>query len=109
MSLSTAINEKSVGHRALIAACPSDRILAESDIHDPSECAIRTWKMITIIANVKNWRIEETCVNDDKQPGVVQMLSRNWETFARRNVPLVANSLSHNSSELELASDEEEW
>jgi Tat protein secretion system quality control protein TatD with DNase activity len=108
MSLSTAINEKSAGHRALIAACHSDRILAESDFHDASECAARTWRMIVIIAEVKNWRVEDTWESEDdyESLGVVKRLARNWEAFQKRQTE--TTSTLRVNSELELETDEEE-
>jgi Tat protein secretion system quality control protein TatD with DNase activity len=110
MSLSTAINEKSTGFRSLIAICPSDRILAESDTHEVSRCASRTWSMVTSIAEVKEWRIEGSLKDiedfEGESAGVIQRLARNWESF-RRGRYLAKEG--RKASELELGTDEEEW
>ena len=108
MSLSTGINGKSSGHRALIAACAPDRILVESDTHDPSECASRTWDMICIVAQVKKWSLENKWTEEEsKEPGAIMQLARNWDVFSRKRVDCVAQVSKR--SELELESDEEEW
>ncbi|PPQ79424.1 hypothetical protein CVT25_002694 [Psilocybe cyanescens] len=85
LSLSTVINHKHANHRALIAQCSSDRILAESDYNDIDMCAPQTWDIIKIIAEVKGWPVEQEWVNDDEIKendwGVVRRLEKNWLRF----------------------------
>lgn len=83
MSLSTVINTRSPGHRDLIAACPDDRILAESDYNNLSSLAGQTWDMIMRVALVKGWTIESEWAEDVpiEQWGVVRKLEQNWASF----------------------------
>ena len=110
LSLSTAINEKSPNHKSLIATCHPDRILAESDFHDASECAIRTWRMVIIIAEVKNWRVEDSWEEKEKfeSPGVVRRLASNWSSFTKLGPSSHLRGSLRMSLELELDTDEEE-
>jgi hypothetical protein len=86
LSLSTAINSRSVNHRALISACSPSRILVESDYHDIDHCAQRTWEMVLTVAEVKGWRVEESWDYDEDGEeawGVVKRLEENWKAFRR--------------------------
>lgn len=88
MSLSTTINGRSPGHRALIAACSPRRILVESDYHAIEECTKRTWDMVLTVAEVKGWSVETTWVDDDTREeewGVVRHLKNNWDEFQLGN------------------------
>ncbi|KAH7910444.1 hypothetical protein BJ138DRAFT_1152894 [Hygrophoropsis aurantiaca] len=82
LSLSTTINGRSEAHKALIAACSSQRILVESDINQVNQCTERTWRMLLTVAEVKGWRVEiewSDCVEDEW--GAVRHLAHNWEVF----------------------------
>jgi len=83
LSLSSVINGRSPNHKALIAACESNRILVESDYYDVDMCAERTWDMLETVAEVKGWHVEEEWVNDleESQWGVVHKLEENWFAF----------------------------
>lgn len=88
MSLSTTINGRSPGHRALIAACSPRRILVESDYHAIEECTKRTWDMVLTVAEVKGWSVETAWVDDDTREeewGVVRHLKNNWDEFQLGN------------------------
>ncbi|KAG9314127.1 hypothetical protein JVU11DRAFT_4912 [Chiua virens] len=87
MSLSTAINGRSPNLRALIDACSSSRILAESDYQSIEECAERTWEMVLTIAEIKGWTVETTWIEDSRTEdwGVVRRLERNWQEFQMGN------------------------
>ncbi|TFK77437.1 Metallo-dependent hydrolase [Pluteus cervinus] len=84
LSLSTAINGRSPNHRALIAACASNRLLVESDYPDVDLCTERTWDMIRTVADIKGWSVEETWA-DEIEPdkwGAVRRIEANWITFS---------------------------
>ena len=87
LSLSIAINSRSPGHRELITACSSERILAESDYHDISYSTGQTWQMLRAIAEVKGWRVEtewhELSPASENDWGVVRRLEHNWEVFQK--------------------------
>ncbi|KAF9567772.1 TatD DNase family Scn1 [Agrocybe pediades] len=92
LSLSTVINHKHANHRALIAACSPNRILAESDYNTVDMCTTQTWDMIKIIAEVKGWPVETEWVeNEDdlkeEERGVVRRLEKNWLRFKNGNHP----------------------
>lgn len=90
--MSTVINHKHANHRALIAQCSSNRILAESDYNDIDMCTPQTWDIIKIIAEVKGWPVEEEWVDDDEIEeshwGVVRRLEKNWLRFKNGHHPL---------------------
>ncbi|KAI0348301.1 TatD DNase family Scn1 [Trametopsis cervina] len=98
MSLSTAINERSPGHRDLIAACPDDRILAESDYPVISRSTPQTWNMILRIAEVKGWNVEQEWVDDTPEEnwGTVRKLERNWILFEKGRHTLPPKKKSRN-------------
>ncbi|KAJ6503251.1 TatD DNase family Scn1 [Mycena vitilis] len=83
MSLSTTINGRSNNLDALIAACPPDRLLIESDIDNIDQCTERCVDIIKVVARVKGWSIEEEWVDElDKEDwGVVHRLEANWRAF----------------------------
>ena len=85
LSLSTAINERSPNHRALITVCANDRLLVESDYPDLNECAGRTWDMVIIVAEIKGWRIEEDWIDDLEMEkwGAIRKLEANWRGFRK--------------------------
>jgi hypothetical protein len=87
VSLSTAINGRSSNYKSLIAVCANDRILAESDYDDILMSTQQTWNIVKSIAEVKNWKVETTWVEDleEKDWGVVHHLKRNWERFREGN------------------------
>ncbi len=69
-------------HRELIRTCSHNRILAESDYDQITGCAERTWDMMKIIADAKQWRVEEHWEEDSESSiGVVHQLSANWRAF----------------------------
>ncbi|KAG6873214.1 hypothetical protein C0995_001568 [Termitomyces sp. Mi166 len=95
LSLSTIINGRSPNHRALIASCSPDRILAESDFNDIDYCAERTCDMVKIIAEVKGWSLEMEWNEDigEKEWGTVRKLERNWLAFKTgRDCNLLSNT-----------------
>ncbi|KAL4070703.1 hypothetical protein J3A83DRAFT_4372885 [Scleroderma citrinum] len=82
MSLSTAINGRSLNHRELIAVCSPDRILVESDYHAVEECTQRTWDMVRTVAEIKGWSVEAIWTNvKEEEWGVVRRLENNWYQF----------------------------
>ncbi|KAI0695652.1 TatD DNase family Scn1 [Cytidiella melzeri] len=83
VSLSTAINTRSSAHKDLIAACPDNRILVESDYNDVSYSTRQCWDMISRIAEVKGWAVEDQWTEDvpDDKWGVVRRLEHNWNLF----------------------------
>ncbi|KAJ7651668.1 TatD DNase family Scn1 [Mycena polygramma] len=83
MSLSTTINGRSNNLEALIAACPPDRLLIESDIDNIDQCTERCIDIIKVVARVGGWSIEEEWVDElDKEHwGVVRRLEANWRAF----------------------------
>ncbi|TDL28087.1 TatD DNase family Scn1 [Rickenella mellea] len=89
LSLSTAINARSSSHKSLIAAASADRLLAESDIHEISQCLGRTWDMLCIIADVRGWEVEQEWDDDTGIPedhwGVVRRVENNWKAFVSGN------------------------
>ncbi|KAI0756466.1 hypothetical protein C8Q80DRAFT_32857 [Daedaleopsis nitida] len=88
LSLSTAINARSPAHRDLIAVCPADRILVESDFHDIRCSAPYTWNMLRTVAAVKGWPVEDRWdanADPSSEWGAVRRLEENWKTFERGN------------------------
>ena len=85
LSLSTTINSRSLSHRALISACDTRRILAESDYHDVRGSTERTWEMIITIADVKGWHVEKEWNPDitEEHWGAIRRLEENWNAFSR--------------------------
>ncbi|KAL5534081.1 hypothetical protein ACEPAG_542 [Sanghuangporus baumii] len=85
LSLSIAINGRSPNHRRLIASASPDRLLAESDIHDLTQCTKRTWDMVLTIAEVKGWNVEEQWEDtlDENEWGVVRRLEHNFQNFVK--------------------------
>lgn len=83
MSLSTVINGRSNNLEALIAACSADRILVESDFNDIEMCTERCIEIISIVARVKEWDIEEEWLDevDEDKWGAVRRLEANWKAF----------------------------
>lgn len=89
MSFSTVINLKHNNLRELIATCPDDRILVESDYNDIDFVTSQTWDMIKLIAQVREWPIESEWLDDtkiqDSEWGIVRRLEKNWEVFKHGN------------------------
>ncbi|KXN88839.1 Cut9-interacting protein scn1 [Leucoagaricus sp. SymC.cos] len=87
ISLSTVVNGRSSGYKALIATCADDRILAESDYDSIDMSTSQTWDMVKTIAEIKEWKIETSWADDleEKEWGVVHHLKRNWERFCAGN------------------------
>ncbi|XP_006454133.1 hypothetical protein AGABI2DRAFT_189440 [Agaricus bisporus var. bisporus H97] len=85
LSLSMVINQRHSRFKALIDACADDRILVESDYNDINMSTSQTWKMLTIVAEVKKWSIETAWPSslDDRKCGAVRHFERNWERFCR--------------------------
>ncbi|KZT08659.1 TatD DNase family Scn1 [Laetiporus sulphureus 93-53] len=93
LSLSTAINTRSVAHKSLIQGCSPYRILSESDFHDVRFSAPYTWDMVVRIAEEKGWWIESTeeevlsgrkaGEESEGEWGVVRRLEENWKSFVR--------------------------
>lgn len=79
------INSRHPDHRALLAACASDRLLVESDYHDIDMCTEQTWIMLQTIADVKGWSIEDTWIDnlEKEKWGTVRKLEENWQRFLR--------------------------
>ncbi|KAF8634941.1 hypothetical protein AX15_000672 [Amanita polypyramis BW_CC] len=89
MSLSVVINGRNSGLRRLIATCASDRILAESDYDNAEMTTQMTWEMLSIIAEVRGWQLEQDWVQDQEmgKVGVVRQLEANWKRFKEGNHP----------------------
>ena len=87
LSLSNVINSRHPDHRALLAACASNRILVESDYHDIDMCTEQTWIMLQTIADVKGWSIEDTWIDnlEKEKWGTVRKLEENWQRFRGRS------------------------
>ncbi|KIK07248.1 hypothetical protein K443DRAFT_673506 [Laccaria amethystina LaAM-08-1] len=87
LSLSNVINSRHPDHRALLAACASDRILVESDYHDVDMCTEQTWIILQTIADVKGWSIEDIWIDnlEKEKWGTVRKLEENWRRFRGRN------------------------
>ncbi|KAJ3539097.1 hypothetical protein NM688_g6414 [Phlebia brevispora] len=85
LSLSVVINSRSPAHRDLIATCSSNRILVESDYHDPAYSTSETWKMLQMVAEVKGWTLEDTWEDDvlPEQWGAVRRVEENWRLFEK--------------------------
>ncbi|KZT54121.1 Metallo-dependent hydrolase [Calocera cornea HHB12733] len=82
LSLSTTINAKHGGLRALIAAASADRLLIESDYNDVTLCTDSVWDVLNLIAEVKGWRVEDTWEEGVQgEPGAVRRLEDNWKSF----------------------------
>ncbi|KAJ7675331.1 hypothetical protein B0H17DRAFT_1081002 [Mycena rosella] len=83
LSLSTVINGRSNNMNALIAACPSDRILIESDFNDINMCTERCIEMLNVVARAKGWHVEEEWLDDVAASdwGIVRRLEANWKAF----------------------------
>ncbi|KAJ7786603.1 TatD DNase family Scn1 [Mycena metata] len=83
MSLSTTINGRSSNLNALIAGCPSDRLLIESDYNHIDACTEKCIEILTLVARVKGWPIEDEWLDklDDGEWGVVRRLEANWRAF----------------------------
>ena len=79
------INGRSPSHRRLIEVASSDRLLAESDIHDISHCTDLTWEIILTISEIKQWKVEERWEDekDEKELGVVHRLEDNFKRFRK--------------------------
>ncbi|KAG8830848.1 hypothetical protein FRC17_004164 [Serendipita sp. 399] len=67
-----------------IEGCAEDRLLVESD-YDKIECSVsQTWKMIEVIASLREWEIETSWAEEEpplENWGVVRRLKRNWLRF----------------------------
>ncbi|KAI0308270.1 hypothetical protein B0F90DRAFT_148312 [Multifurca ochricompacta] len=92
LSLSTAINGCSPNPIALIRACSPTRLLVESDYSDVREAPTRTWDMACIVAETRDWPIEDSwerererslAALDESQWGVVRRLEVNWHRFIK--------------------------
>ena len=85
LSLSTVINSRAPAHRELVAACPTGRLLVESDFHDIRYSAPYTWNMLRTVADVKGWHVEDTWDADvaEAEWGAVRRLEENWKAFER--------------------------
>ncbi|KIP11098.1 hypothetical protein PHLGIDRAFT_100014 [Phlebiopsis gigantea 11061_1 CR5-6] len=85
LSLSTVINSRSPAHRELIRVCSPDRLMLESDYNDAAYVASQTCDMLSTVAEVKGWQIEQSWEDNcpEAEWGVVRRLEHNWERFAR--------------------------
>ncbi|KAF8640697.1 hypothetical protein AX17_000353 [Amanita inopinata Kibby_2008] len=94
LSVSTVINGRNSNLRPLIAACASDRILAESDYNDAEMTTRKTWEILLTIAEVKGWHVEE--IWDDnlqsEEWGAVRHLEANWTRFRDGNHPFISRN-----------------
>ncbi|KAJ7170158.1 TatD DNase family Scn1 [Mycena filopes] len=83
MSLSTTINGRSSNLNALIAACSPDRLLIESDYYDIDTFPEKCTEILTLVARVKGWPMEEEWPEelDGEHWGVVRRLEANWKSF----------------------------
>ncbi|KAF7347605.1 Dnase family scn1 [Mycena venus] len=83
MSLSTTINGRSNNLNALVAACPPDRLLIESDFNTIEGCTERCVEILNLVARIKRWPIEEEWADelDKGEWGVVRRIEANWKAF----------------------------
>lgn len=67
----------------LIAACAGERVLVESDYFDIDMCTSRTYEIVKVIAEIKEWVVEPNWVEylGEKNWGVVHRLEKNWRRF----------------------------
>lgn len=85
LSLSKVINGRSDNHKALIASCPSNRLLAESDYNNIERSAEQTWEIAKTIAEIKGWSVEQGWNEDilEVEWGIVRHLEENWKLFEK--------------------------
>jgi len=108
LSLSTVINSRTPMHKSLIATCPDNKILAESDYNNIRSLPFQTWSMLRTIAEVKGWTLEEDWLygendTDGEKWGTVRRLEENWKAFQRGGHKLLRR---RDRKKLELDSDE---
>ncbi|KAG8844652.1 hypothetical protein FRB96_002970 [Tulasnella sp. 330] len=106
ISLSIAINGRSAGYEGVIKACDAERLLVESDMNNITKCTEYTWHMVSVIATVRGWRIEEDAseIIDASLPkeqwGVVRRLYQNWKRFSGPGLGLAASKESRKARKL---------